>query len=117
MTPELRQSIVNSRTGDYVNVMRTTMFTLLGIGAALHFGAGEYSAPLMMLAVTATAYGVLAGGVALDDLENLKGDMDEALSATSYGGGVAARNIPMLKMISTALIGLTGLATILAILI
>lgn len=117
MTPELRQSIVHSRSGDYVNIMRTTIFTFLGIGAALHFGAGDYSAPLLMLAITVTAYGILAGGVALDDLENLKRDMDDSFATTSYGGGVGARNIPMLKMISSALVGLTGLATILAVLI
>ena len=117
MSPELRTKILISRVDNYTNVMRTTMFVMLGIGAALYFGAGDYSAPLMVLTLAITAYGILAGGVALDDMIALREDMDEDMAATNYGKGVKARNIPMLKMISTVLIGLVGLAEVLAILI
>ncbi len=117
MTPELRQSIVKARTADYVNIMRTTLFTFLGIGAVLHLGNDDYSAPLMVLSIVITAYGVLAGGVALDDLNNLKGDVDDETAGTSYGSGVASRDILMLKNISSGCVALTGLACVLAILI
>ncbi len=117
MTPELRQSIVKSRSADYNNIMRTTLFSFLGIGAVLHLGNDDYSAPLLVLSLVITAYGVLAGGTALDDINNLKGDMDDDSAATNYGGGVASRDIPMLKNISAGCVALTGLACVLAILI
>lgn len=117
MSPELRTKILISRVDNYTNVMRTTMFVMLGIGATLYFGPGDYSAPLMVLTLAITAYGILAGGVALDDMIALREDMDEDMAATNYGRGVKARNIPMLKMISTVLIGLVGLAEVLAILV
>ena len=117
MTPEQRQQIVQSRTADYNNIMRTTLFTFLGIGAFLHLGDGSYSAPLLVLSIVISAYGILAGGTALDDLIALRDDMDEAMSGTNYGGVVGARDIPMLKNISSACIGLTGLACVLSILL
>ena len=67
--------------------------------------------------VMMTAYGVLAGGVALDDIIALRDDMDEGVAGTAYGAGVKARDLPMLKMISAGLLGLIGLAEVLAILI
>lgn len=117
MTPELRTQILIARVGDYQTIMRTTLFTMLGIGAALHFGADDYSAPLMVLAIAITAYGILAGSAAMDDMIALRDDMDDDMKATAYGMAVNARNIPMLKMISAGLLGLVGLAEVLAILI
>ena len=70
-----------------------------------------------MLAIALTAYGTLAGGAALDDMIALRDDMDDEMAATNYGRAVKERNIPMLKNISTALIGLIGLAEVLAILL
>ncbi|NNE79598.1 MAG: hypothetical protein HKN18_04920 [Silicimonas sp.] len=116
MTEDQRLQILIARTGDYFGIMRTTLFVLLGIGIALHFGDG-YSAPLMVLAIAITAYGVLAGGTALDDIIAIREDMPEATANTAYGRGVAARNIPMLKAISAGLIGLAGLAAVLGVLI
>lgn len=116
MTRDQRITILIARSGDYFNIMRTTLFVLLGIGAALHFG-DSYSAPLLVLAIAITAYGILAGGVALDDIIALREDMDDEVAKTAYGRGVKARNIPMLKMISAGLIGLSGLAAVLAVLI
>ncbi len=116
MTEDQRLQVLISRSGDYFGIMRTTLFVLLGIGAALHFGDG-YSAPLLVLAIAISAYGILAGGVALDDIIALRDDMPENVAASAYGKGVKARNIPALKMVSAVLIGLTGLACILATLI
>lgn len=117
MTPEQRQTIVQARSRDYNNIMRTTLFTFLGIGAVLHLGGGGYSAPLLVLSIAITTYGALAGGVALDDINALKSDMDEAMAETNYGKGVIARDINRLKLISAGLVGLLGLACVLAILI
>ncbi len=117
MTPDQRQAIVHARTADYNNIMRTTLFVFFGIGAALHLGDGSYSAPLLVLSIVITAYGVLAGGTALDDLNALKGDLDDEMSGTTYGTGVANRDILMLKNISAGCVAVTGLACVLAILI
>jgi len=114
MTPEIRTQIVLTRSTDYYNIMRTTIFTLLGIAAVIEFGPGGYSAPLITLVITACAYGILAGGVALDDIINLRSDMDESFAQSGYGKGVAARNIPMLKNVSAGLLALVGLAEIVA---
>ena len=117
MTPEMRTKVLISRSGDYFGIMRTTMYVFLGIGAAVHFGPDVYSAPLFVLTVAVTVYGILAGGVALDDIIALRDDMDDETAATTYGATVRARNIPMLKMISATLLGLVGLAEVLVILI
>ena len=116
MTPELRQKIAHARTGEYSAIMRTTVFTFLGIAALLHLGPDTLSWPLLFLTVTITAFGVLAGGAALDDINNLKSDMTPEFGETVYGTGVTSRDVPTLKLISTVLIGLTALVLILAIL-
>jgi hypothetical protein len=116
MTPELRQTIVHARTGEYTAIMRTTVFTFTGIAAIVHFGPDTLSLPLLLLTATITAFGVLAGNTALDDINNLKSDMTPEFEETSYGTGVVSRDIPTLKLISAVLISLTGLALILAIL-
>jgi len=116
MTPELRNDIVMSRVQNYGDIMRTTFFVFAAVAATLHFGADAYSAPLTMLVIAITAYGILAGNTALNDLIALRDDMEEDMATTAYGKGVATRNIPALKMISTVLIGLTGLAELAAVL-
>ena len=45
----------------------------------------------------------------------LRDDMDEAMAETNYGKLVKARNIGALKMTSTVLLGLVGLAALYAI--
>jgi hypothetical protein len=97
--------------------MRTTIFTFLVIGAVLHLGPDAYSAPLLVLTIATTAYGILAGGTALDDLIALRDDMDDVAANSAYGTSLRNRNLPMLKMISATLLGLIGLAELLAILI
>jgi hypothetical protein len=115
MTPETRNSIVLSRSADYFGIMRTSIFTFAVIAAVIELGSGGYSAPLTMLVVGTAAFGILAGGTALDDIINLRDDMDDATAKTSYGKGVKARNIPALKNVSAALMALIGLAELYAI--
>ena len=117
MTPDQRIAILTARTGDYFGIMRTTIFTLAAIAAIIELGSGGYSAPLTTLVIAAAGYGILAGGSALDDIINLRDDMDDKMVATAYGKGVAARNLPALKMISAGMLGLVGLAELYAILV
>ena len=116
MNAEHRTEIVKMRNQNYVDIMRTTLFSFaaIGVGTAID---DSYNATLLVLAAAVTAYGVLAGGAALDDIDALRQDMPEDIAATAYGQSVKARNIPMLKMISGGLIGLVGLAAVLSILI
>lgn len=116
MTEDQRIKVLTSRSRDYFGIMRTTLFVFLGIGAVLHLGEG-YSAPLIMLAIATTAYGVLAGGTAIDDIIALRDGMPEETASTPYGQMVKARNLAGLKMISAVLITLSGLAAVLGVLI
>lgn len=117
MTPELRTQIVIARSADYFGVMRTTFFTYLGLAAVIELGPGGYSAPLTTMVIATAAYGILAGGTALDDILALRDDMDDDMAATKYGAGIKARNIPALKMTSTVLLALIGVAELFAILV
>ncbi|QMU57919.1 MAG: hypothetical protein GKR98_06735 [Boseongicola sp.] len=87
---------------------------MLGIAAVLELGGGGYSSDLIMLTIAITAYGVLAGGAALDDITALRVDMDDATAARNYGKLIQARNIPALKMTSSVLLGLVGLALLIS---
>lgn len=116
MTPEIRNAIVLARSENYFGIMRTTLFTQFGIAAVIELGPDGFSLPLAALIIAITAFGILAGGTALDDLIALRGDMDDKMAKTAYGKGVNARNIPALKMISAGLVGLVGLAELVAIL-
>ncbi len=115
MTPELRNAITQGRLDNYTAIMRTTIFTLTGVAAVIELGPGGYSAPLTMLVVTTCAYGILAGGVALDDVTNLRESMDDDTANSAYGRAALSRNLPMLKMTSAVLLGLVGLAELFAI--
>ena len=117
MTPEHRTQILIARTADYYGIMRTTIFTFLGLAALLHLGPDTWSLPIAALVIATTAYGILAGGTALDDIINLRADMDDTMSETSYGVGVKARDLPTLKLISSALLGLIGVAELLAVIL
>ena len=110
MTSDQRIEIAMARSAHYFHIMRTVMFVFVGIAAVIEFGDGGYSAPLTTLIIAITAFGILAGGVALNDIEALRSDLDEETKATAYGRGLAERNIGMLRMISSVLIGLVGLA-------
>lgn len=116
MTPEIRARILTSRSRDYFDILRTTLFVLAAVAAVIQLGPDRFSLALAMLVIATTAYGILAGNVALDDIIALRDDMDDDTAATAYGRGIRDRNIPGLKMVSTVLIGLVGLAELLAIL-
>ena len=115
MTPELRATIMQARVTHYTDIMRTTIFTFAALAAIIELGPGGYSAPLTVLVVATAAYGILAGGAALDDVINLREDMDESVAQTTYGRGIKARNLPALKMTSAVLLGLVGLAELYAV--
>jgi len=115
MTPETRVQIVLGRSRDYFDIMRTTLFAFAGLAAIIEFGAGGYSAPLATLVAAVTAYGALAGGTALSDIDNLRADMDEATAGTCYGKAIAARNFGALRAISAVLVVLIGAAELYAI--
>lgn len=115
MTPEIRANILMSRVTHYLHIMRTTIFSLIGLAAVIELGPGGYSAPLTMAVVATVAFGVLAGGAALEDMNNMREDMDEAMAQSGYGKGLAARNLPMLKNVSSVLLLLIGLAELYAI--
>ncbi|MGC9370753.1 MAG: hypothetical protein ACP5DX_14535 [Paracoccaceae bacterium] len=115
MTPELRSSVVQARVAHYCDIMRTATFANAALIAIIELGPGGYSAPLTVLAVANAAYGILAGGAALDDINNLRQDMGESVAQTAYGRGIKARNMPALKMTSAVLLGLVGLAELYAI--
>ena len=116
MTPELRNTIVQGRVNNYYHIMRTSIFTFVGLAAIIELGPGGYSAPLTMLVIATAAYAILAGGTALDDVINLADDMDQDTAQTAYGKGVQGRNLPMLKVISATLMALIGVAELFAIL-
>ena len=114
MTPTDRQTIVHARTHEFNNIMRTTLFAFLGIGAALHFGPDAFSAPLFALTIVVTGFGILAGNAALDDLAKLQDDMTDEFAATSYGQGVTARDFGRFKMVSSGLLAALAVATLAA---
>lgn len=115
MTPEIRTKLLLGRVTHYNTVMLTTIFALVAVAAIIELGPGGYSAPLTMLVVASTAYGVLAGGSALEDMINLREDMGKEMAETAYGKGVAARNLPALRMTSAVLLSLVGIAELYAI--
>jgi len=116
MTPTQRDYLAMERTSGYYKIMQTTVWAFVGLAAVIHLGPPGYSAPLITLVVAVTAYGILAGGSALTDMENLGKDMAPETAETNYGKGLLARNLGALKMASTILLALVGLAEIFAIL-
>ena len=117
MTPEIRTQLQTARSTAYNTIMATTMFTFAAIAAIIHLGDGSYSAPLMVLTIAVTIYGILAGGTCLDDIAKLAEGMDEDTAKSPYGQQAQARNMSGLKMISSVLLGLVGLAEIFAIVV
>lgn len=110
MSPELRTQIAIGRSSNYFDIMRTVMFGFVAVAAIIEFGVDGYSPLLAMIVVALAAYGILAGGAAMDDLSALREDLDEETRASAYGRVLAARNFTAFKGISAVLIGLTGLA-------
>ena len=116
MTPDQRNYLSMHRTQGFYTIMQTAVLSLTAIAGFIHFGPAGYSAPLITLVVAACAYGILAGGSALSDMMNLIDDMDDATAQSAYGQGMRARNLGALKIASSVLLGLVGLAEIYALL-
>ncbi len=116
MSPDQRNYISMARSEHYFNVMRTTLFAFIGLAAIIHLGPDDYSAPLAMLVVATTAYGVLAGSTALVDITSLRADMDEETARSHYGRTLRLRNFKLLNILSATLLALIGIAELLAIL-
>lgn len=121
MTEPARSSFSSERTAlsvarqsHYYEIMRTTAYVFTAIAAIDALGPDGYSAPLTALVVLITAYGILAGNVALEDIENLRRDISDELAQTHYGKGVQHRNVPMLKALSAALVALVAAAELYA---
>ncbi|MRU16253.1 hypothetical protein FDP25_12495 [Roseovarius sp. A21] len=112
---QIRNSISMARLGHFYGVMQTCIFAFAAITAIIVFSGGAYSAPLAMLVIANTAYGILAGNTAISDVSNLIRDLDEESAKTHFGQGLTRRNMPMLRVASSGLIGLTGLAALVAI--
>lgn len=114
MIPELRTRIQIARTTQYGDIMRTALLGLAATAAIIGFGAEGIGLPLTILIIAITAFGAIGGAAALDDISALRSDMDEATSTSHYGKTVKARNLDLLKTLTMALIGATGVAEILA---
>lgn len=104
-----------ARVTHYNYIMRTTIFTLLGVAAVAELGDVGLSLPLILLTIGAAAYGILAGNVAQDDIMALHDDMDAEMKDSAYGRCVHARDIHSLKRASSITLGAIALATILSI--
>lgn len=115
MDPQLRSQISMNRLDHYYDIMRTSIFAYVAIAAIIGFGPEGLALPLIMLVIAVTAYGVLAGKTALEDVENLRDDMTEEFAQTSFARGLKARNLKGLVLTSNALLCLIGLAELIAI--
>ena len=107
---QIRSSLSLARQSHYFDVMRTVIFSFVGLAAIIAFAPAGYSASLTMLVVGVTVFGVLAGSTALDDVKNLIDDLDPEMAKSHFGKGIATRNMQALKMISAAVIALIGIA-------
>ncbi len=115
MDPQLRTEISMRRLEHYYGVLRTTLFAYVALAAIIGFGAEGISLVLFILVIATAAYGILAGRTALEDVANLRDDMDEDFAQTSFAKGLMTRNMKGLSLTSTVLLGLIGLAELVAI--
>ena len=115
MTPDQRNYLSMTRSSHYFDIMRTTIFAFIGLAAIIELGPDGYSAPLTVLIVATAAYGILAGGTALEDINKLSDDLDEDTASTNFGKTLKARNFPALKMTSAVLLGLVAIAELYAV--
>ena len=116
MQQDLRMQLQIARTGQYGDIMRTTIFAQLGLSALIAFGGPSIALPLAIAVVMVALFGALGGGTALDDISVLRDDMDEATGTSNYGRLVKARNLGLLKILTMVLIGAIAVAQLVAIL-
>ena len=112
-----RIQLFTARAGQFTEIVRTTIFAQLAIAALLCFGQSIPVLPMVIITIAVTLFGVLGGNAALDDVAALRDDMDTPTAETAYGRIAGSRNIGLLKTMSAMLIGLTGLAELLAIIL
>ncbi|WP_170761875.1 hypothetical protein [Ruegeria lacuscaerulensis] len=115
MDPHLRSELSMGRLDHYYDVMRTTIFSYVAIAAIIGFGPEGISLVLIVLVISTAAYGILAGKTGLEDVENLRDDMDEEFAQTNFARGLKTRNMKGLILTSNILLGLIGLAELIAI--
>lgn len=110
---EIRTKISLARQTHYFQIMATSLLAFVLLAAVIGISDEAPDALLVMLTLAITAYGVLAGNTALDDITNLIADLDEDIAQTThFGRGIRSRNMSALKMASTGLISLSGLAAL-----
>ena len=101
MDAQTRTNVSMNRVQHYHNVMRTSMFVLLGSLAVIVFGdTAGLELAIAVPVVGAGLYGILAGDRALSDLTALRSDMDEEDRATNYGRSFQAAPLPVLRGMS-----------------
>lgn len=110
-----RGPLVRARLANYYTVLATTIVTFVAIAAIISVTEVEDPAMFVVLIVTVSIYGILAGHTALQDLKALIKDMEADIKGSAFGAVVSSRNMTALSVTSAALIGLTGLAQIWAV--
>lgn len=112
MDEKYRGPLVRARLSNYYTVLATTIIAFVAIAAVITVAEVEHPAMFVVLIVTVSIYGILAGHAALQDLKALIKDMDGDIKDTAFGAAVSARNMAALSAASAGLIGLTGLALV-----
>ncbi len=115
MEEGFRGPIVRARLEDYYGTLRTTLFAFVGLAAIISFAPDGSPVMIVPLVIAVSAFGILAGNAALDDVEALREDMDDEMAGSAFGKMVSARNMTALKATSSGLVGLTGLAQLWAV--
>lgn len=115
MQQDLRMQLQIARTGQYGDIMRTTIFAQLALTAVIGFGALGVDLALAAAVIMVALFGALGGATALDDVSVLRDDMDDATGGSNYGQKVKARNLGLLKMLTMVLIACVALGQLVAI--
>ena len=115
MQQDLRMQLQIARTGQYGDIMRTTIFAQVALTAVIGFGAEGVDLALAIVAVMIALFGALGGATALDDVSVLRDDMDEATGGSNYGKQVKTRNLGLLKTLTMVLVGAVAVAQLVAI--
>lgn len=106
-----------ARANNCYTIIGICGFSIVVIATIQDGDPENLGAALAMLTITTTAFGLLASNTALNDIYRLISDLDEEITQNTHFGRVFRnRTIGSLTLASTALIWLTGLAGLTAIL-
>ena len=95
-----RNKLVIARVENFNYILRTAMLVLLGTLALCIFADGNaHIWPLSVTIIGAALYGILAGNTAINDMDALRNDMDEATKNTNYGVSVMSAPLPVFRVI------------------